>query len=226
MAMTLKETLAQLEKLGDERTRKLNTKQGVGDNQYGVKLGELRKLSKKIKSGHALALELWETGNFDARMLAVLLLKPEELSADALDAMVRQVNHTRVADWLNAYVVKSHPGNESLRRKWMTDQHPMALRAGWELTAQRVAKEPAEVDIPALLDRITNEMADAPPEAQWTMNVCLAQIGIIHPGHRQQALDIGERLGIYRDYPVSKGCTSPYAPVWINEMVSRQEGGK
>jgi hypothetical protein len=42
------------------------------------------------------------------------------------------------------------------------------------------------------------------------------------PEHRQRALNIGERLGIYRDYPVSKGCTSPFAPIWINEMVRRQ----
>jgi hypothetical protein len=37
-----------------------------------------------------------------------------------------------------------------------------------------------------------------------------------------RALAIGEALGIYRDYPVSKGCTSPFGPIWINEMVKRQ----
>ena len=36
------------------------------------------------------------------------------------------------------------------------------------------------------------------------------------------ALAIGEKLGIYRDYPVSKGCTSPFAPIWIKEMVKRK----
>ena len=38
----------------------------------------------------------------------------------------------------------------------------------------------------------------------------------------QSQSQIGEKLGIYRDYPVSKGCTSPFAPIWINEMVRRQ----
>jgi 3-methyladenine DNA glycosylase AlkD len=64
-------------------------------------------------------------------------------------------------------------------------------------------------------------MPDADLAAQWTMNTCLANIGIHHPKHRRRALAIGESLGIFRDYPVSKGCTSPYAPIWINEMVSR-----
>lgn len=42
------------------------------------------------------------------------------------------------------------------------------------------------------------------------------------PEHRKRALAVGEKLGVYRDFPVSKGCTSPFAPIWINEMVSRQ----
>jgi 3-methyladenine DNA glycosylase AlkD len=55
------------------------------------------------------------------------------------------------------------------------------------------------------------------------MNFCLAGIGIHFPKHRRRAITIGETLGIYRDYPVSKGCTSPFAPIWIKEMVSRQK---
>jgi len=57
---------------------------------------------------------------------------------------------------------------------------------------------------------------------QWTMNSTLAEIGIHFPKLRKRAIAIGEKLGIYRDYPVSKGCTSPFAPIWINFMVSRQ----
>ena len=56
-------------------------------------------------------------------------------------------------------------------------------------------------------------MAHADPEVQWTMNNTLATIGIHFPKHRKRAIAIGEKLGIYRDYPVSKGCTSPFAPI-------------
>ena len=45
------------------------------------------------------------------------------------------------------------------------------------------------------------------------------------PEHRARALAIGEAPGLYRDYPVSKGCTSPFAPAWIHEMVRRQGWG-
>lgn len=220
--MTLKAVLKELESLVDEKIKAYNTKSGVGENQYGVKLGDLRKVAKKIKTNHELALQLWDTENFDAQMLAILIIQPTELSADELDAMVRSVKYDRVADWINSYVVKEHPDNETLRKKWMKDKNPMAARAGWNLTSQRVARNPEMVNIPALLKRIEKEMAKAAPEAQWTMNNTLASIGIYHPEHRQRAIDIGEKLGVYRDYPVSKGCTSPFAPIWIEEMVRRQ----
>lgn len=220
--MTLNDTLKQLKALGNEKMRAHNTKNGAGDNQFGASLGDIRVLAKKIKTNHELAMSLWETGNVDARFLATLLIQPKKLSAREMDRMVRSISFVRVADWLNAYVVRQHPDKEALRRDWMATDDRWAARAGWDLTAERVAKSPDGLDLPALLARIESEMASADPEVQWTMNNTLAAIGIHFPKHRKRAIAIGEKLGIYRDYPVSKGCTSPFAPIWINAMVSRQ----
>ena len=136
--------------------------------------------------------------------------------------MVRSLSCAQVADWLNAYVVNNHPDKEALRLGWLETDDPMAARSGWNLTAERVVKNPDGLDLPALLDRIESEMAGAAAEVQWTMNTALAQAGIHFPEHRARALAIGEKLGVYRDYPVSPGCTSPFAPIWINEIVRRQ----
>jgi 3-methyladenine DNA glycosylase AlkD len=220
--MTLNETLKQLKALGNEKVRAHNTKNGASDNQFGVSLGDIRVLAKKIRTDHPLALSLWESGNVDARFLATLLIQAKKLSAKEMDRMVRSVTFVRVADWLNAYVVRQHPDKEALRRDWMAADDRWAARAGWDLTAERVAKSPDGLDLPALLGRIESEMADADPEVQWTMNFCLVGIGIHFPKYRKRAIAIGETLGLYRDYPVSKGCTSPFAPIWINEMVSRK----
>jgi 3-methyladenine DNA glycosylase AlkD len=220
--MTLKETLKQLKALGTAKVRAQNAKSGAGDNQFGVSLGNIRVLAKKIRTDHALALSLWETGNVDAQFLATLLMQPKKLSADEMDRIVRSVAVVRVADWLIAYVVRQHPDKETLRQKWMATDDRWAARAGWDLTSERVAKSPDGLDVPALLDRIESKMASADPEVQWTMNMTLATIGIHFPKHRKRAIAIGEKLGIYRDYPVSKGCTCPFAPIWIDFMVSRQ----
>jgi 3-methyladenine DNA glycosylase AlkD len=221
-AMTLKEALASLKALGNEKMREFNKKHGADDNQFGVKMGDIRTVGNKIKKDHALAMQLWETGNIEARLLATLIIDVKKLSSTEMDNMVRSVNFVQVADWLNSYVVKVHPDNEALRKKWMVSKDPMSARAGWSLTAGRVARNPDGLDLPALLDRIEKEMPKAASVVQWTMNTTLAQIGIYFPEHRKRALAIGEKLGIYRDYPVSKGCTSPFAPIWINEMVRRQ----
>ena len=220
--MTLNETLKQLKALGTEKVRAQNTKGGAGDNQFGVSLGDIRVLAKKIRTNHDLALSLWNTGNVDAQFLATLLIQPKKLAARELDRMVRSLTFVRVADWLNAYVVRQHPDKEALRQEWMAADDRWAARAGWDLTAERVGKSPDGLDVPALLERIESEMAGAEPEVQWTMNNTLAGIGIHFPTHRKRAIAIGEKLGVYRDYPVSKGCTSPFAPIWINFMVKRQ----
>jgi 3-methyladenine DNA glycosylase AlkD len=64
-------------------------------------------------------------------------------------------------------------------------------------------------------------MPKAKPEVQWTMNNTLAAIGIHDPKLRKRAVAIGEKIGLYRDWPVSKGCTPPYVPVWVEFMVKR-----
>ncbi|GAA4325843.1 DNA alkylation repair protein [Mucilaginibacter gynuensis] len=222
MFMTVAEIVTKLKSLADQKVYAHNVKFGAGENQFGVKMGDIRTLAKKLKTDHQLAKALWETGNVEARLLATLVVNPKLLSQAELDNMVRSERFSQVADWLSAYVIKEYPDKEQLREQWMLTDDPMAARAGWSLTSGKVARSPEGIDIPALLDRIEVEMPVAPPEVQWTMNSTLAQIGINHPAYRERALAIGERLGIYRDYPTSKGCTSPFAPIWINEMVRRQ----
>ncbi len=222
MAITLNETLSQLKNLGNEKVRAQNRKRGAGENQFGVLHGDIRKLATKIKTNPTLAMALWDTANTDARLLAILLLNPKSLTIDEVDRMVRAATCVAVADWLNSYVVKKNSDKEVLRQNWMVDADPWAARAGWNLTAERIVKSPEGLDPSALLDRIETEMGNADPAVQWTMNSTLAEIGIHFPKLRKRAIAIGEALGIYRDYPTPKGCTSPFAPIWIRAMVSRQ----
>src|SRR4051812_14695479 len=112
VGMTVNEILAQLRSLGDNARRAHNTKAGAPDNQFGVKLGDIRAMARKIKADRELAFALWETGNVEAQLLATLILKPRSLSADELDMLTRSVTCAQVADWLNSYVVAEHPEKE------------------------------------------------------------------------------------------------------------------
>lgn len=213
------EVMAELDALEDPRARVVNEKHG---DDHGVNLGKLRALAKRLKTQQELARQLWETDDTAARLLAILICRPKAFERDELDAMMRQARTPKVHDWLVNYVVKKNPHSEELRLAWSADPDPVVASAGWALTTERVAKNPEGVDLEGLLDIIEAEMKDAPDRLQWAMNHCLAQIGIEHAEHRTRAIDVGERLEVLKDYPTPPNCTSPFAPIWITEMVRRQ----
>lgn len=94
--METKDILAQLEALGDEKMRAQNKKRGAGDNQFGVKMGDIRNIAKKLKTNHELALKLWDTENVEARFLATLLIDPKKLSNDELARIVSSEKFTHM----------------------------------------------------------------------------------------------------------------------------------
>jgi 3-methyladenine DNA glycosylase AlkD len=216
---TVAEVMAELAELEDPKARAVNERHG---DDHGVNLSKLRALAKRLKTQQELACRLWETDDTAARLLALLICRPKAFERDELDVMVRQARTPKVHDWVVNYVVKKNPHAEELRQAWSADPDPVVASAGWALTTERVAKKPDGLDLAGLLDVIEAEMKDAPDRLQWAMNHCLAQIGIEHAEHRARAIDIGERLEVLKDYPTSPGCTSPFAPTWINEMVRRQ----
>ncbi|WP_211238384.1 DNA alkylation repair protein [Actinomadura rifamycini] len=211
--------MAELAALEDPRIRAVNERHG---DDHGVNLGALRAIAKRVKSQQDLARGLWATGDTAARLLALLVCRPKAFERAELDAMLREARTPKVHDWLVNYVVKKSRHAEELRPAWLADPDPVVASAGWALTGERVRKKPEGLDLPGLLDVIEAEMKDAPERLQWAMNECLSHIGIEHAEHRARAIGIGERLEVLKDYPTSPGCTSPYAPVWINAMVSRR----
>ncbi|WP_229992418.1 DNA alkylation repair protein [Arthrobacter sp. Bi26] len=216
---TMAEVMAELAGLEDPRAREVNEKHG---DDHGVNLSKLRALAKRLKTQQELARQLWETGDAAARLLAILICRPKAFERDELDVMLREARTPKVHDWLVNYVVKKNPHAEELRLAWSADPDPVVASAGWALTTERVAKNPEDLDLAGLLDVIETEMKNAPDRLQWAMNHCLAQIGIEHAEHRARALDIGERLEVLKDYPTPPNCTSPFAPIWITEVVRRQ----
>lgn len=219
--MTVATALAELAALEDPKMRAANEKRG---DDHGINLSRMRALAKRIKTDQPLAKELWSTGDTAARLLALLICTPREFTADELDAMLRDTRPPKVNDWFVNYVAKKTPLAEDLRLRWFDDPDPTVAAAAWSLTTVRVAKGAEGIDLEHLLDLIERDLQDAPPRLQWSMNETLANIGIFHPELRDRALEIGHRLQVLADYPTAPGCTSPFAPAWIGEIVRRREG--
>ena len=187
----LDEVMSRLAEMADLAVRAVNLKHG---DEHGVNLSRLRGRAKEFKKQPDLARQLWATSDSAARLLAILISRPKDFSADEYDAMMRQARTPKEQDWLLNHLVAKSAHSEELRRRWFED--PVVASAAWALTSTRVAKDPEGLDIEDLLDRIEADMKHAPERLQWAMNTCLGTIGIHRPEHRARVLDIGERLEV------------------------------
>ncbi|MEO7348754.1 MAG: DNA alkylation repair protein [Terrimesophilobacter sp.] len=217
------EVLAELAALDNPKFREMNARHG---DDHGVNLSDMRAVARRLKTDDALARELWRTGNTAARLLSLLICRPKNFDAHELDTMLREGRIPKVNAWLVSYVIKKSAHAEEMRLRWLSDPDEVVASAGWALTSDLVSRNPEVLDLVALLDTIESQMKAAPERLQWAMNTCLAHIGIEHVEYRERAISIGERLGVLKDYPTPPNCTSPYAPLWIAEMVKRQSTAK
>lgn len=223
-SMSLKEVLAQLEAWGSENTRNIYARYGAGENQFGVTLGNLRSLAKRLKTNHSLALQLWATGNTDARMLATMILAPDRLSAREVESLLKPLTYSKLVDELVFKVVANSVHADSLRARWMNSPAEMTGRAGWNLLVERIARgDTTGLDLGGILKRLETEMLAAPKRKQEAMNRCLVEIAVHVPTLTQKCLALGERLGRFDQTPVPKGCVSSYAPEWIAAALKRKK---
>lgn len=222
--MNLQDVMAQLEAWGSPNARKLFAQQGAGDKQFGVPLGKLRALAKKLKTDHPLAMNLWATENVDAMILGTMLMSPAQLSASGAERMVKPLTYFRLVDELVHNVLVKAPFADQLRAKWMDSPQEMIGRAGWRILGSRIVHGDTDgLNLDALLKRIEGEILSAPYRKQEAMNCCLVEIGINTPKYTSTCIDLGERLGRFDPRPVPKGCVSTYAPEWIAAVLKRKK---
>jgi 3-methyladenine DNA glycosylase AlkD len=225
--MTSSQVMKQLEAQGDEKVRQRYVRDGAGDNVFGVLMGKIRALAQKLGTDHALGLELWETGNYEARILACMLLDPNALTEKQARGLLEPLSMPNLVDELVGRVLVKAPVAEALQTRWMKSKEELPRRAGWKLLAGRIAAGPAEnVDVEATLARIEKELPAAPYRVKEGMNYCLVWIGLHLPEHKGDAIAVGERLGRWDPRPVPKGCTSSYAPEWIAAALALRKGEK
>jgi 3-methyladenine DNA glycosylase AlkD len=218
------EVIAALEAKASEAVRRIYAKQGTGDRTMGVKMGDVRTLAAPHKKRHALGLALWETGWFEARVFATLVLVPKELSEAECVRLAESCDSAAILDKLTGYVIEASKHAPALRDRWLDAADPLLGRAGWNLmTAAVQADTRGALDLDALLAKIERELPAAPRPKKEAMNMCLVMIGVYHASHRDEALAAGERLGRWDDRPVPKGCTSSYPPDWIPAAIRLRE---
>lgn len=193
-----------------------------------TKLGDLRKIASEIKKDHELALELWSTGQYLPRQLAILIMDKKQLSQkliDNLDHDIQQHNEDErlpLMDWLMANQLSKDKNTISLMETWENSQSSLQRRIFWYYQARlRWTGQTPPPNSEELLSKIEARIEKEVPEVQWAMNFTAAQIGIFEEKYRSRCVALGERIGLYKDEIVAKNCTPNYLPKFIAIQVGK-----
>ena len=188
---------------------------------------QIRTIAKELGKNPALAAQLWASGGFSARMLSLLILDLKAVDVPYLERMIADIgavdgqDPSQLLDWTIANVIMKKAALKNETAKWRDEPSVLKQRVFWSVQA-RCVRADDHAHNERLLEHIEQALPTAGEKVQWNMNWCAAQIGIADERLRDRCIALGERLGLYRDYPVSRGCTSPYLPIWIGSVVGKQ----
>ncbi len=225
MEYSYENVMHHLSSLSDGKRIAFNRKHGVTGEQFGILLGPLRALAKLIRRDHALAVKLWNSKNYDAMILGAMLLDPNAITEEDFDALLAEAYLPALVDELTFGVLGESKFATGFMNTWRMSDEDLRGRAGWNLAIHFVEQHTlAENALALLVSEVESNLVSAPPNKQWAMNHCLCKIGIMHDAWTERCLAIGERLGVYSDMKVSKGCTSAYAPEWIRVGRAKRNG--
>lgn len=179
-----------------------------------------------IGRDESLAGGSWRIGTRDYRLLSLLVCEPGKVEGSWLDGLAMDIENgdpddqAQLCGWLLSNAIMKKPRLADHVEKWATDSLAIRQRLYWQLQARTLDPEAREKNL-HLLEKIESEMESADTRVQWTMNWCAASIGKKDESLRGRCIALGERTGLYRDYPVPKGCTSPYLPSWIAAVAGK-----
>jgi 3-methyladenine DNA glycosylase AlkD len=200
-------------------------------NTGNIKMGDLKKRAKAIKVDHGLAQQLWASGCFHPRMLAVLILDKKQLGQTSIEALAADMSSHPTAEgnylseWLLANQLMKDRRLSALIETWQDHASPILRRLFWYRQARlRWTGQEPPGNSAELMAALEKTMSREDPVVQWTMNFCAGQIGIREPEYRARCIKLGEKLGLYKEERARKGCTPNYLPEFIRIEVGKLEG--
>ncbi len=210
--------------------RELSTKAQIINSKINenTKLGDLRKIAKEINVDHELSLELWSTGKFLPRQLAILIIDKKQLNQESINELDQEIQkhefdeRIHLMDWLMANQLTKDTKIISLIESWEHSSSPLQRRVFWYYQARlRWMGNTNHSNTEYLISAIEKNMINEEPEVQWAMNYTAGQIGKWQEAYRDRCVSVGESTGLYKDEVVAKNCTPSYLPEFIRIEVKK-----
>jgi 3-methyladenine DNA glycosylase AlkD len=228
--MTAKQILAELKPLGSDSYKKVMLNHGIKEPFFGVKISELQKIRKRIKKDYQLALDLYDTGNYDAMYLAGLIADDAQMTKKDLQRWIANATHAPLTGSTIPWVAAGSPHGWELALEWIHSKKALTAAAGWATLGSLVSiKDDSELDLPELkrlLERVRKNIDQAADEVRYQMNSFVIAVGSYVKSLMDTAIQTAEKIGPVTVDMGNTSCEVPFAPDYIRKVQERGTVGK
>lgn len=227
---TADEIVAELKKLGRESYKQTLMKHGAPASLLGVSIADMKKIQKRVKTDHALALALYDTGIGDAQYLAMYLSDPSKFTKAQLQKWVKNASWQMVSEYAVAWAAAESPYGAELAREWIDSSKESIAASGWNTYSSLVAiTDDDELDldeIVELLDRVQKGIHNAPNRVRYTMNGFVIAVGSAVVPVAAKAKAVAKAIGEVEVDMGGTACKVPLATEYIAKVEKAGKAGK
>jgi 3-methyladenine DNA glycosylase AlkD len=228
--MTAAEILNELKPLGSDSYKRVIFKHGVAEPCYGVKIGDMQKIVKRIKKDYKLALALYDSGVYDAMYLAGLLADDEKMTKKDLKHWLKGAYCRPLAGWTVAWVAAGSPHGWELALEWIDSKESLTAVAGWATLASIVSvKADDQLDLAALkklIARVQESIHQEADDVRYHMNTFLISLGSYVEPLKDTVLKAADKIGPVTADLGDNDCKTPSIAEYIAKVEKRGAIGK
>ena len=166
------------------------------DKAYGVAMKDIKALGKKLGRSHGLAIALWDTGVYEARMLASFVGDPAAITSAQMDRWCKEFDNWAICDAMSFNLFDRTPHAWNKVSAWSRKRNEFEKRAAfallWSLTVHdKHASDKRFVQGLAFVERAADDPRNFVKKA---VNMALRAVGKRNRALNAQALDVARRL--------------------------------
>jgi 3-methyladenine DNA glycosylase AlkD len=228
--MTIREIMQQLENLGCATTKNTLMRHGACEPFFGVKVGDLKPIQKKIKKNYSLAKELYATGNSDAMYLAGLIADEKAMTKADLQLWAEQAYWYMISEYTVAWVASESSYGFELAKEWIESDNEKLATTGWAtLSSLASIKQDSDLDLDYLtqqLNLVAQTIHNSPNRVRHTMNGFVIAMGCFVPALTDKAKEVAQTIGKVQVDMGGTACKTPEAYSYINKVEKMGRAGK